>query len=146
MMDVLADTNVVVYVEDDRDPWKQRQAMGLWRTLTARPGTFVSSQVVSESASTALRLWRDPLKVDRFIAKLENSATVVPVMPSTVRLAIDGCARFGFSFYDAQVWASAREWGASVVLSEDFPDGLVADGVRFADPFAPGFDLEALLA
>jgi len=32
------------------------------------------------------------------------------------------------------------------VLSEDFSDGRTIDGVTFVNPFAEGFDLEALLA
>ncbi|MHB1016438.1 MAG: PIN domain-containing protein [Coriobacteriia bacterium] len=146
MSGLFVDTNLVVYVDDERDPWKMRVARGLWYTLTAHPDTMVSAQVVSESANTMLRLWGDAAKVSLFIDKLENAAAVVPITPSTVRLALQGCARFGFAFYDAQIWAAARERGATLVLSEDFTDGLVADGVRFANPFAPGFDLEALLA
>lgn len=146
MIDILVDTNVVVYSQDGQDPAKQRAAVALWRALKARSGTIVPSQVVSETANALLRLWGDPAEVDQVVADLENSAAVVPIMPSTVRLAIQGCAHFGFSFYDAQIWAAAREWGATLVLSEDFTDGLVADGVRFANPFAPGFDLDALLA
>ena len=32
-----------------------------------------------------------------------------------------------------------------LVFSEDFTDGSVIEGVRFANPFAKGFDLDALL-
>ena len=140
------DTNVIVYLDDMREPTKRAAAHELWPEVASHPGATVSSQVVSETANTMLRLWGNPQRVDGVIAILENSVTVVPITPTTVRLAIDGCARFGFAFYDAQIWASAREWGATLVLSEDFTDGLVADGVRFANPFAPSFDLEVLLA
>lgn len=140
------DTNLVVYVDDERDPWKMRFARGLWHTLAAHPDTMVSAQVVSESANTMLRLWGDAARVSLFVDRLENAAAVVPITPSVVHLALEGVARFGFAFYDAQIWAAAREWGATLVLSEDFADGLVADGVRFANPFVPGFDLSALLA
>jgi len=32
-----------------------------------------------------------------------------------------------------------------LVLSEDFTDGAVIEGVCFANPFAEGFDLDVLL-
>jgi predicted nucleic acid-binding protein len=35
--------------------------------------------------------------------------------------------------------------GVPIILSEDFEDGRVIDGVRFIDPFARDFDAEALL-
>ncbi len=47
------------------------------------------------------------------------------------------------SCYDAQIWATARLHQVSVVFSEDFSDGSVIEGVRFANPFAPGFVVEA---
>ncbi len=145
-MTIFVDTNIFVYAEDLREGRKRTKAAALWETLSGVEDALVSSQVASELANTLLRLWRNPGAVDEVVGHLAASMKVMPVSPETVRLAIDGVARFGFSFYDAQIWAAAREWGATLVLSEDFPDGLTADGVRFANPFAPGFDLEALLA
>ncbi|GIX28693.1 MAG: hypothetical protein KatS3mg123_2574 [Burkholderiales bacterium] len=40
--------------------------------------------------------------------------------------------------------AAAKEAGGTLLLSEDFQDGQVLDGVRFANPFATD-DLGALL-
>jgi predicted nucleic acid-binding protein len=145
-MTVFTDTNVFVYAVDHREDSKRVKAGALWDVLALREDAIVSSQVASELANTLLRLWGDAEDADAVVARLDLSLRILPVMPSTIRLALEGVARFGFSFYDAQIWAAAREWGATLVLSEDFPDGLIADGVRFANPFAPGFDLEALLA
>ena len=36
-----------------------------------------------------------------------------------------------------EVRATAREAGCGAILSEDFQDGQVLDGVRFLDPFKP---------
>lgn len=146
MRQVFIDTNIIVYLEDTREPAKRAMARALWPSLVALEGTMISSQVASETVNTMLRLWNDADVVRSVIDDLEGSMWIVPVTFQVVRLAIDGCARFGFSFYDAQIWAAAREWGATLVLSEDFADSLVADGVRFANPFAPGFELDALLA
>lgn len=41
---------------------------------------------------------------------------------------------------DAQIWAAARLHGLSLILSKDFDLGAVIEGVRFANPFAAGFD------
>lgn len=46
------------------------------------------------------------------------------------------------SFWDAQIWAAARTNGIPVILSEDFSDGSVLDGVRFVNRFLSGFVLE----
>jgi len=46
------------------------------------------------------------------------------------------------SYYDAQVWATARLNQVPVVFSEDFRDGSILEGVRFVNPFSPKFLLE----
>ena len=46
------------------------------------------------------------------------------------------------SFYDDQIWACAMVDDVPVVLSEDFQDGQVIEGIRFVNPFAEGFELE----
>lgn len=144
-MTIFADTNVFVCAVDHREDRKRSQAAELWDALALRDDAIVSAQVASELANTLVRLWADPKVADEVVARLDLSVRILPVTPGTVRLALDGVSRFGFSFYDAQIWASAREWDASIVLSEDFTDGMVADGVRFVNPFASGFDLKALL-
>ena len=39
------------------------------------------------------------------------------------------------SFWDAQVWATAKLNQIPVVFSEDFASGSVIEGVRFENPF-----------
>jgi predicted nucleic acid-binding protein len=40
------------------------------------------------------------------------------------------------AFWDAMLWATARRTGVRILISEDFQDGRMLDGVRFIDPFA----------
>ena len=40
-----------------------------------------------------------------------------------------------FAFWDAMIWAVAREAGVTLLLSEDFQHNRVLDGVRFVNPF-----------
>jgi predicted nucleic acid-binding protein len=70
---------------------------------------------------------------------------VAVITPDTIDLAFEGVERFGFSWYDAQIWAAAKLAGCSIVLSEDFCDGMCADGVRFVNPFAPDFDTNGFI-
>ena len=46
------------------------------------------------------------------------------------------------SYYDAQIWACAHLNQIPVIFSEDFSDGRVIEGVRFANPFSETFELE----
>lgn len=51
-----------------------------------------------------------------------------------------------FSFWDAQIWATARLNQISVVFSEDFKPGQITEGVRFVNPFAADFQIETWLS
>jgi predicted nucleic acid-binding protein len=49
------------------------------------------------------------------------------------------------TYWDAQVWASARLNQIPIVFSEDFGDGVMIEGVKFVNPFGSDFNLEAWL-
>jgi predicted nucleic acid-binding protein len=145
---LFVDTNVWVYRSDPSEPSKSASAAAVLDALAAADVPLVvSAQVLSEFANVftrrLARVLPEPLAVA--ITRLAAEASYVFVTPTVVAHAIDGVRRFGFSFYDAQIWAAATEFGAAVVLSEDFSDGMIADGVRFANPFAPGFDVNDLV-
>ena len=68
-----------------------------------------------------------------------------PVFDLTALIVLEagrGVRDHKFSYYDAQIWATARLNQVPLVLSEDFPHGSVLEGVRFLNPFAPHFVLE----
>jgi len=46
------------------------------------------------------------------------------------------------SYWDAQIWASARLNQIPLILSEDFDAGAIIEGVRFVNPFAGDFELD----
>ena len=56
--------------------------------------------------------------------------TIVPVTELIVLEAIRGCQQYGLNLWDAQIWAAARLNQVRVLLSEDFQDGIVLEGVR----------------
>jgi len=73
-----------------------------------------------------------------------RSWEVVPLDGAVVLEALRGVKDHGFAPWDAQVWAAARLNRIGTVLSEDFADGRYADGVRFVNPFAAGFQPASL--
>ena len=60
-----------------------------------------------------------------------------------IRVAFRGFVELHISYYDAQIWACAFLNQIPVIFSEDFSDGQTLEGVRFVDPFAETFELEA---
>ena len=67
--------------------------------------------------------------------------------PSARLVGGDGPPRIGVELLllrRTEIWAVARLGQVGVILSEDFDPGAVLDGVSFADPLDPEYDLAAL--
>ena len=140
------DANVLVYRFDEAAPAKRGRAVELIDALGGRDAV-VPVQALAETARVLLVKRRPPLTPDEvagYVRRLAAAFTPVPLTAGVVAEAVRGAGAHGLSYFDAQIWAAAREAGATVVLSEDFQDGRVVEGVRFANPFAPAFNPAAL--
>jgi predicted nucleic acid-binding protein len=142
---VFIDTNVLVYAYDRSEPLKQKQALHVLRELAESGRGAVTTQVLGEFFTVVTRKIPSPLSAGEATAQIRNHLQLWTVIEMTGALALD--AAFGvrdheMSFWDAQIWAAARANRIPVVLSEDFSDGRVVDGVRFVNPILPGFVLD----
>jgi predicted nucleic acid-binding protein len=147
MIDVLIDTNVLVYVYDLSEPVKRQRAIEVLQRVRDAGAGLLSAQVLSEFYNTVTRKLKPPLPPAQGEAQARAFARVWPVVPVTSQVvleAIRGVREYQFSFWDAQIWAAARLSQVSTVLSEDFSPSTVIEGVRFLDPFAADFGLREL--
>jgi len=143
MIDVMIDTNLLVYVYDLSEPEKRPRAIEVLQRVRDAKAGVLSAQVLSEFYNTVTRKLKPPLPPAQAEAQVRAFARVwpvVPVTPQVVLEAIRGVREYQFSFWDAQIWAAARLSQVAVVLSEDFNPGAVIEGVRFVDPFTADFE------
>ncbi|HEX9093990.1 MAG TPA: PIN domain-containing protein [Coriobacteriia bacterium] len=144
----LLDTNVLVYGVDVADPVKQARAIDVIRWARGRGG-MVSTQVVGEFVRAVTTRIAPPLRRCDAVGLAREYLLEWPVLtvePITTVEALRGFAEHGLSWWDAQLWATARMSGVPVIVTEDFEDGRVIDGIRFTDPFAEGFEVASLEA
>jgi predicted nucleic acid-binding protein len=136
----LVDTNVFIYASDPAAGEKRMRAEALLERLIIDGVLAVSVQVLNELFHAATRPNEGPsLKFEvarRIIQDLADSASVVPLTSSVTFRAVDAIPRHSLSFWDALIWAAAREHDLAVIHTEDFQDGHVVEGVRFSNPFA----------
>ncbi len=141
-MAALVDTNVLVYRYDPRFPDKQVRATDLLRNGIATDSIRVPHQAVLEfvavislplrgsgpliSASEARREAEDMLH--QFVILYPNEGVV--------RTALRGAATYGFSWFDAHLWAYAEVYGLDTIYSEDFEHDRRYGTVRVTNPFA----------
>lgn len=145
---LLVDTNVLVYAYDNADPAKQQKAFAILDELALSSKGALSVQVLAEFIVTVTRKIADPLDFDDARKSVENYLRSWPVLDLTgfvVLEAIRGAREYHFSYWDAQIWATARLNQIPLVLSEDFTSGKSLEGVTFINPFTTGFDLSRWL-
>lgn len=133
----LVDTNLLIYPLDARDPRKQQQAANVLLALAQEGRAALPVQALSEFASVALRRLEPPLSPQQVGLEIERLILAFPVLPLTAPVVLEalwGVTQHQLSYYDAQVWATARLYQVPLVLSEDFPTGAVLEGVRFLNP------------
>ena len=147
MTKMLIDTNVLIYAYDRSEPHKQRQALAVLDHLAGAGQGVLSTQVLTEFSSVALRKLTAVLTPEQVEARVTHYAQIFTVLPVTVpviQMGLRGVREHSLSFWDAQIWAVARLHGLPLLLSEDFNPGAVVEGVRFANPFAADFDWAVL--
>lgn len=134
---IFIDTNVLIYLYDDRFPKKQLMARRLVKNNIEN--ITISSQVVQEFCNVMLS---GKVQVSMKQADLEEIVEdiLIPMMqhvPSgefyerTLRLHALG----SISFYDALIVQAAIDTNCSVLYSEDLQDGRKYGSLTVVDPF-----------
>ncbi|NPV52765.1 MAG: PIN domain-containing protein [Firmicutes bacterium] len=139
------DTNILVYAYDRSEPSKQEKAIHVLDWLAKTGRGVISVQVLSEFFVSITRKLTSPLDIDEGLERVDDyirSWKVVDLTSYIVLEAIRGVRDHGFSFWDAQIWATARLNQIPVILSEDFNPSSVIDGVLFLNPFDENFNAE----
>ena len=135
---VFVDTNVFVYARDASEPAKRSVAIQwleqLWREHRGR----TSTQVLSEYYVTVTGKLRR--RLDREVAwgHVRDLMAWEPQETSRelLRAAREIEQRYATSWWDAMIVAAARLQDCSILLSEDFQDGMAFDGIAVRNPFA----------
>jgi len=130
------DTNILVYAVDVDIGDKHAIALDIVERAFDADGVL-TLQCLGEFFHVATRKGRLDAKSAAILVK--RFCAVFPVVDANVTTldqAMDGVSRHGLAFWDAMLWATARDAGCRLILSEDFQDGQTLEGVTFLNPFA----------
>jgi predicted nucleic acid-binding protein len=144
----LLDTNLLIYAHDRSEPQKQQRALLVLDRVQSTGAGALTTQILGEFSTTATRRLSASLTLEAAARQVELMARVWPVFDVTaftILEALRGTISYQMSYWDAQIWASALLNQVPIILSEDFNSGAVLEGVRFLNPFADDFDLDAWL-
>ena len=142
---VLIDTNILLYAYDRAEPVKQPKALAVLDRLVTWGIGVLTPQILAEFFVNATRKLDPPLTMEDAYERIQNyllAWEVIDVTGPIVLEAARGVRAYKMSYWDAQIWASARLHQIPVIFSEDFNVGAVVEGVRFVNPFAEDFNLK----
>ena len=85
--------------------------------------------MLSETANVALKKLALPLpETGKLLAMLEATCRVEIVTPATMQRALDIAGRYGFSWFDSLIVASALEARCGTLYTEDLQHSQVIEG------------------
>jgi predicted nucleic acid-binding protein len=145
MPSILIDTNVLLYLYDHSQPVKQDRAREVLDQLELNGGGRLSVQCLAEFFSVATRKLSPRLTPDQALHQISLFVRLWPVYDLTSMIVLEaarGVRDHQLPYYDAQIWATARLNQVPLIFSEDFSEGSMLEGVRFVNPFSPGFAIE----
>jgi predicted nucleic acid-binding protein len=148
MPPILIDTNLLIYLYDPNQPEKQKQSERVLEQLELNRSGRLSVQALAEFFSVATRKLSPSLTPAQALDQVTLFTRLWPVYDLTPMIVMEagrGVRDHKLSYYDAQIWATARLNQVPIVFSEDFPGGSILEGVGFVNPFSPKFLLEKWL-
>jgi predicted nucleic acid-binding protein len=130
------DTNVLLYsISTARGETAKAERA---RTILHDRDLRVSVQVLQEFYVQATRNNRqDALSHDQAAGLVQSFLRFRPAATTkeVAMSAMDTCARFQISYWDAAIIEAARLLGCETLLSEDLSDGQDYDGITVENPF-----------
>ena len=145
MPPILIDTNILVYSCDPAEISRQDCSLHILIDSAMLRVGCVSVQNLAEFMNVTTRSLNPILSPQEALLQIERliqSFTVYDLTSAVIMEAGKAKRDYMLSYYDAQIWATARLNQVPVVFSEDFNDGLVLEGVRFVNPFGQDFVFE----
>lgn len=135
---VFIDTNILLYAYDRDAGAKHELARELVRRCWEDASGVISIQVLSEFFVRATRAGSSlvsPDEAESIVQNLSNTWTVVIPDVPVVLEAIRGRKVHQLSYWDALIWATAKQAKIDAIYTEDLQDGQVIEGVKFVNPF-----------
>lgn len=131
------DTNILVYAYNADEGQKHTQAAVLLQELWDQKIGVLSLQVLQEFYVIVTQKIEKPISSDEAKKIIEDYITAWEIVePTTKTLLAAINNKYQLHFWDAMIFAAAKEAGAKIIYSEDFQHDREIEGIRFANPFS----------
>jgi len=128
------DTNIIIYMYSADDEGKRICASELLNSYTC----VTSLQVMNEACNVWIKkfLW-DENKINEHLDNIKVICDdIIPIHIETIEKALDLNSKYGYSYYDCLMLASALEYECQIIFTEDMKDGqLINSSLKIKNPF-----------
>lgn len=129
------DANILIY-SIDRDAGEKQQTAASLIEVLAGKDCVLTLQALSEFYFAATRKGKVAVKdAAEIVADWQTLFPTVTALPQTLNRAITATRRYQLSFWDAMLWAVAKENATAILYSEDFQHNQNIEGVTIVNPF-----------
>lgn len=135
---VFIDTNILLYAYDQDSGSKHETARKLIKRCWEDTSGVISIQVLSEFFVRATRAgssFVSPDEAEAIIQNLSHTWTIIIPDVPVVLEAIRGRKIHNLSYWDAMIWATAKQAMIDTIYTEDFQHDQFVEGVKFVNPF-----------
>jgi predicted nucleic acid-binding protein len=132
---ITLDTNILIYAVDKDAGTRHQKAMAIVDDVVEQI-CVLTLQALSEFFSAVTRKGKMPIRDAQ--EQIQDWQLLFPIIlpkTTTLQLAINAVENHRLSFWDAMLWATAKQAGVTALLSEDFQHGRELEGVHFRNPF-----------
>lgn len=128
------DTNIFIYLYAENEREKQAICKAL---INNADECVTSTQILNEVNNVLIKKWKLPVDTVKTVQHdIRRISEVNHISTKTIDNAIDLTARYGFSYFDCLMLASALECNCSIIFTEDMSDGQVIDKtLTITNPF-----------
>ena len=129
---VFIDTNLIVYLYSKNEAEKQEQVLDTLSNYDC----FVSTQVLNEFCNVAIK--KQKMKISEICKNIDevlDTCNLVAVRQNTIKKALALNERYGYSYYDCLIIASALEADCKYLFSEDMQNEQVIETLTIRNIF-----------
>src|SRR3954453_8659620 len=143
MDQVLIDTNILVYAHQPSETAKYDRATQVVQVLAENGSGRLSAQILGEFLDATTRGQRPILSVRDALRQVTVLVNAFPAFDLTALIVLEaarGVREHQLSYFDAQIWATARLNQVRAIFTEDFTHGRRVEGVQFLNPLLTSSD------
>lgn len=134
---IALDTNLLVYVHDQKDPTKQAQARSVMETLAERSDVAVALQVLGELYAVLTRKLGQPPQLARqatlsVATAFQTYGYTLMDVERALLLAENGVS----SYWDGLLLSASEQAGCRLLLTEDLQNGFHFGSLEVLSPFS----------